>query len=115
MSLFSVQAARERILTQLQPIATEILLLIRCANRVLARDNAEATDLPLFDNSSRDGFAVRLADTITAAAASLVTLSIVADIDSGNMLSLIQANALLIIPAGVKCVPAGREIDAWLL
>ena len=34
---------------------------------------------------------------------------------SGNLLSLIQANALLIIPAGVKCVPAGRELDAWLL
>ena len=34
---------------------------------------------------------------------------------SGNLLSLVQANALLIIPAGVKCVPAGQEVDAWLL
>jgi molybdopterin molybdotransferase len=34
---------------------------------------------------------------------------------SGNLLSLVQANALLIIPAGVKCVPAGQELDAWLL
>jgi molybdopterin molybdotransferase len=34
---------------------------------------------------------------------------------SGNLLSLVQANALLIIPAGVKCVPAGQEVNAWLL
>jgi molybdopterin molybdotransferase len=34
---------------------------------------------------------------------------------SGNLFSLVQANALLIIPAGVKCVPAGQEIDAWLI
>jgi molybdopterin molybdotransferase len=34
---------------------------------------------------------------------------------SGNLLSLVQANALLIIPAGVKCVPAGQEVNAWRL
>jgi molybdopterin molybdotransferase len=34
---------------------------------------------------------------------------------SGNLLSLVQADALLIIPAGVKCVPAGQEVNAWTL
>lgn len=34
---------------------------------------------------------------------------------SGNLLSLVQADALLIIPAGVKCVPAGSEVDVILL
>jgi len=34
---------------------------------------------------------------------------------SGNLHSLALANALLIIPAGVKCVPAGQEVNAWLL
>lgn len=34
---------------------------------------------------------------------------------SGNLLSLAQADALLIIPAGVKCVPAGQEVEALLL
>jgi len=27
----------------------------------------------------------------------------------------LEPNALLIIPAGVKCVPAGQEVSAWLL
>jgi molybdopterin molybdotransferase len=34
---------------------------------------------------------------------------------SGNVLSLVQADALLIIPAGVKCLPVGREAEAVLL
>ena len=35
--------------------------------------------------------------------------------DSGNLRSLIQANALLIIPNEVKCLPIGSEVQAWLL
>ena len=34
---------------------------------------------------------------------------------SGNLFSLVQANALLIIPAGVKLIPAGEEVTAWAL
>jgi molybdopterin molybdotransferase len=34
---------------------------------------------------------------------------------SGNLLSLVQANALLIIPAGVKSLAIGAQADAWLL
>ena len=35
--------------------------------------------------------------------------------DSGNLRSLIQANALLIIPNEVKCLPIGAVVKAWLL
>ncbi|MBI3738222.1 MAG: hypothetical protein HY258_04155, partial [Chloroflexi bacterium] len=34
---------------------------------------------------------------------------------SGNLLSLVQANALLIVPAGVKSLAIGDQIDAWLM
>jgi molybdopterin molybdotransferase len=34
---------------------------------------------------------------------------------SGNLFSLVQANALLIIPSGVKSVPLNKEIDAWII
>jgi len=43
------------------------------------------------------------------------TASLTGHQGSGNLLSLVQADALLIIPAGVKCVPAGSEVDAILL
>ena len=34
---------------------------------------------------------------------------------SGNLISLVRANALLIIPSGVKFCPPGTEVDAWIL
>ncbi len=34
---------------------------------------------------------------------------------SGNLLSLVQANALLIVPAGVKSLAIGDQIEAWML
>ena len=34
---------------------------------------------------------------------------------SGNLLSIVRANALLIVPAGVKSLAAGEQLDAWLL
>jgi molybdopterin molybdotransferase len=34
---------------------------------------------------------------------------------SGNLHSLVQANALLLIPSGVKSVPSGARLKAWLL
>ena len=34
---------------------------------------------------------------------------------SGNLLSLVQANALLIVPAGVKSLAIGAQMDAWLM
>ena len=33
---------------------------------------------------------------------------------SGNIFSLVQANALLIVPSGVKSLPANSEIEVWL-
>ena len=34
---------------------------------------------------------------------------------SGNLFSLVQANALLIVPSGVKSLPSGAEVDVWLM
>jgi len=34
---------------------------------------------------------------------------------SGNLLSLVRANALLIIPSEVKSLPSGAEVEAWLI
>ena len=34
---------------------------------------------------------------------------------SGDLLSLVQANALLIVPSGVKSLPANSEAQIWLI
>ena len=84
MTLLSVDEARERILSQFQPVKTETVHLTESSNRVLAEDIRAANDLPLFDNSSMDGFAIRAADVTDAASASPRSLRVVADIPAGS-------------------------------
>ncbi len=79
-NMLSVTEARERILSHFQTTATESIPLIACANRVLAIDIAAMHDLPLFDNSAMDGFAVRSEDT----SAAHITLRVIADIPAGS-------------------------------
>ena len=79
-NMLSVTEARERILSHFKTTATESVPLIACANRVLAVDIAAAHEIPPFDNSSMDGFALRAEDT----SASHVTLKVVADIPAGS-------------------------------
>ncbi len=76
--------ARERILSHFHPVDTESSPLTDSLNRVLAEDIRAADDLPLFDNSSMDGFAVRAADVIDAAPGSPRSLRVVADIPAGT-------------------------------
>jgi len=84
MSLLSVYQARERILSHFQPVTTETLPLAGCSKRVLAQDMAATSDLPPFNNSSMDGFAVRAADVAEAASDSPRSLRVVADIPAGS-------------------------------
>ncbi len=83
MSLLSVTEAQERIAGHFRPVGTELVPLDRCAGRVLAQD-VVATDLPLFDNSSVDGFAVLASDVSSASEANPQTLPVVADIPAGS-------------------------------
>jgi molybdopterin molybdotransferase len=118
MSLLSVDQARERILSHFQPVTTETLPLTGCSNRVLAQDMTAVNDLPLFDNSSMDGFAVRAADVTEATAASPRSLRVVADIPAGShpTISLAPGEAARImtgapIPAGTDAVVPVEHTD----
>ena len=111
MSLLSVNQARERILAHFQPVTTETLPLADCSQRVLAQDIVAANDLPPFDNSSMDGFAVRTADVTDATTDSPRSLRVVADIPAGShpTISLAEGEAARImtgapIPAGADAV-----------
>lgn len=118
MTLLSVDQARERILSNFQPVTTETLPLTGCSNRVLAQDIVAATDLPPFDNSSMDGFAVRATDVRAATAASPRRLRVVADIPAGSQprISLASGEAARImtgapILAGADAVVPVEDTD----
>jgi len=77
--MLSVSEARERILSVFLPVESQTVSLDRAAGRVLADDINAETDLPLFDNSSVDGFALHRADLVSPR-----TLNVVADIRAGE-------------------------------
>ncbi|RJP55309.1 MAG: molybdopterin molybdenumtransferase MoeA [Anaerolineaceae bacterium] len=79
MNLLSVREAQERILQKVQTVGQTKFPLEHATRRVLAKDIRAAADLPSFDNSSMDGFALRSQDT----SASRVTLRVVADVAAG--------------------------------
>ncbi|MBE7422302.1 MAG: molybdopterin molybdotransferase MoeA [Zoogloeaceae bacterium] len=67
MSLLAYDAALDMLLAAARPVAeVEEVDTVAAAGRVLARAQASALSVPPLDNSSMDGYAVRLAD-VTAA------------------------------------------------
>ena len=85
MTLLPVSEARERILAAFATLNTVHIPLKDSVGRILAEEIVAATDLPLFDNSSMDGFAVRAADLTSAGSDTPITLPVVDDIPAGTM------------------------------
>ncbi|HEX8052057.1 MAG TPA: hypothetical protein VF517_03630, partial [Thermoleophilaceae bacterium] len=56
--LISVEEARSRVLAAVRPAAAETVPCERALGRVLAEDVASGEDLPPFDSSAMDGYAV---------------------------------------------------------
>src|SRR5438034_503060 len=75
--LLSVEDAREKVLSQVQPLATINLPLTEAHGCVLAEDAVASADIPDFPSSAMDGFAVRSSDVAAASPASPVELTIV--------------------------------------
>lgn len=63
MALLALSEALENMLSRLpEPSIIEHLPLNECANRILAEDLFSPINVPNFDNSAMDGYAVRVAD-----------------------------------------------------
>jgi molybdopterin molybdotransferase len=117
MTLLTVQAAQARILERFRPVGNESIPLNRCAGRVLAQE-IDSSDLPLFDNSSVDGFAVRSSDAAAASAALPLSLRVVADIPAGSSpatgIGKGQAARIMTgapLPQGADCVVMVEDTD----
>ncbi|WEG09734.1 molybdopterin molybdotransferase MoeA [Microbacterium horticulturae] len=85
--MITVDEHRERILAAarlLEPVTAPVEAAL---GRVLREPVRSAVDLPLFDNSAMDGFAVHHADVATASPDSPVTLEVVADLPAGTSLN----------------------------
>jgi molybdopterin molybdotransferase len=109
----SFEEARRRILDKVSPAGVERVLLLDAAGRIIAADFAAPCDMPRWDNSAMDGFAVRSADCAPG-----VTLKVTDYIPAGvsSDAAVIQGCAARImtgapIPAGADAVVPFEETE----
>ncbi len=102
--LLNVDDAISRILEQLRMLEAEVVHLTDSAGRILAEDVVSDTDLPPFDNSAMDGFAIKASDS-----GDNVRLKVVMDIPAGVAPTLtLQAGEAARIMTGAP-VPDGAD------
>ena len=106
--------AREQMLAQLPlPTATETLSLADASQRVCAQDVISPINVPGFDNSAMDGYAVRLADLQQS-----MTLSVAGKSFAGNPFqgewpaqSAVRIMTGAMMPAGADAVVMQEEVQ----
>lgn len=103
--MLTLDQARTQMLEQLPfPTETETLNLQQAANRICAEDVISPINVPSFDNSAMDGYAVRLADLQQS-----LTLSITGKSFAGNpFLGEWQAQSAVRIMTGAM-IPEGAD------
>src|SRR5262249_25350469 len=83
-ALTPLEDARKLVLAAARPLASEEVALAAALGRTLAADVASADDVPGFDNSAMDGYAVRAADLAGAGEAEPVGLRLVDESSAGS-------------------------------
>ena len=82
--LVAFEDARAAVLERLEPLPPRAVPLNEALGCVLAEDVAAAEDLPPFDNSAMDGFALRSADVREAGEGSPVPLRVIGEVSAGS-------------------------------
>ncbi len=87
--MVSVDEALGMVLEAVAPLAVERIPIVQALARVLAEEIRSPRDIPGFDNSAMDGFAVRAADIITASESNPIRLRVLETVGAGVMPSRI--------------------------
>jgi len=85
--MLELEAAIQRILDLIPPTQPERIALGHAHGRILAEQIVSPVDLPAFDNSAMDGYAVRAADLATATADAPVLLRLLGRAAAGEVFS----------------------------
>lgn len=119
--MLELEQALEKILAAVPTPQSEIVPLAEAHGRVLIKTILATTDLPSFDNSSMDGYAVRASDAASANPKNPVSLRLVGKIAAGeNFPTELSAGQCIriftgaILPAGADAVvmQEDTQIDA---
>src|SRR5215472_10910646 len=83
--MITVDEALEIVLRNVAPLAIERASVLDALGRVLAEDIRSPRDIPGFDNSAMDGYAVRAADIARAGASNPIRLRVLNAVAAGAM------------------------------
>ncbi len=107
--LTTIERARELVLGRVRALPAEDLPLAEAAGRVLAADLGAVDDVPGFDNSAMDGYAIRAADSAGAAPGAPVRLEVADESRAGHpAASELGAGRAIAISTGAM-IPAGAD------
>lgn len=87
MGLRELESAQNELLQSLAPLPEEHTTLDNALHRIASRPISAAIDLPPFDNSAMDGYALRSKDTAEASAQHPVTFRVIAEFPAGRCLA----------------------------
>ena len=103
--LISVEQALEKVLSQASPVEqTETVTILDTLNRVLAEDLHSGIDVPGYDNSAMDGYAVRSEDCLTSGS----ELPVTQRIPAGQVGTLLEPGTAARIFTGAP-IPEGAD------
>ncbi len=107
--MLDVEAAQQRILAAVSPLGSETIPLADAIGRILTVRTLAAVELPGFDNSAMDGYAVRSSDVGTASAERSARLRVIGRCAAGETFSQsIQAGECVRIFTG-SVMPPGAD------
>ena len=106
--LESVAGAQARLLEQVRVLAPETVGLDDALGRILAEPISSRADLPGFDNSAMDGYAVRAADIAQASPRAPVRLPVIGESRAGAMPDALVAGSAMRIMTGAP-MPEGAD------
>ncbi len=109
-SLLSVEAARDAVLAAVEgPLPPESVPVASGLGRVLARPVLATTDLPPWDNSAMDGYAVRATDIAGAEEEQPIALPVVGEVAAGTAPGrALEPGTAIRIATGAP-IPAGSD------
>ena len=107
--MLELEAALHRILATIQPLEPETVTVAEAADRVLSEPILSPVDLPRFDNSAMDGYAVRAADLAAATAEKPVVLHVRGKVAAGGVFAgQVAAGSCVRVFTG-SALPAGTD------
>ena len=106
--LETVAAAQRRLLATLMPLESETVGLDDALGRILAARVCATRDLPGFDNSAMDGYAVRAVDVARASEAHAVSLTVIGESRAGRDAPPLSAGCAIRIATGAP-MPQGAD------